>query len=107
MRDGSRRSKGLVTAMIVAAAVLLVLLGSETAFAQGDTIIINIAGKPTTIERVTVGRETYRTVRYKVGTGASGSWQEESTDNVIEITHGDSPPNYIAADNAYKEGNWN
>lgn len=92
--------------LILVAASVFLLLAVENAAAQEDTIIINIAGKHQRIERVTVGRETYRTVRYKVGSGASGSWQEESTENVVEIIHGAPPPKFTSAEAARKDGDW-
>jgi len=91
--------------LIAAVAAVLAIAGIEQAFAQEDTIVIDIAGKHTKVERVKIGRETYRTVRYKVGTGV-GTWQEEPTEKVIEIIHGDSPNSYMQAESALKDGNW-
>ena len=96
-----------VRVLLLAVAAVLVFLAADTAFAQEDTIVIKIAGKPTAVNNVTIGRETYRSVRYKVGRGVGGSWQEESTDNVVEIIRRlPQHHKFTVAQNARKDGNW-
>jgi tetratricopeptide (TPR) repeat protein len=95
MRRGS-------TLLALVGAVVLVLLAADTALAQDDTIVINMAGSNHPINNVSIGRETYREIRYKV----AGSWQQEPTENVVDVVHGDAPPNYLTAQNALNDGNY-
>jgi tetratricopeptide (TPR) repeat protein len=91
---------------VVIAAALLVLLMAEQVFAQGDSIIIKIAGKESRLDGIILGKETWDKVRYKVSSGRGSRWQDEPTENVIEVIHGNQPARFKSAERYRKNGGW-
>jgi len=98
--------RAVKTWVFAAVAVLLVLAAADSVLAQEDTIWIKDShGRVEKLERVSVGRETHRFIRYKIA-GAVRSWEDEPTENVVRIEHGNKPMNYALADRERHNGNW-
>jgi tetratricopeptide (TPR) repeat protein len=87
-------------------AAVLVLLAAEQALAQVDTIVINIGGKRQKFERVLIGKEGWDRVGYKVSTGPGSRYQYETTENVLDVIHGNQPSRFGTAEQHRKDGNW-
>jgi len=92
--------------LVVITVTMLVLLVSGQALAQGDSIVIKIAGKESKLENISLGKEGWDSVRYKVSSGPGSRWQDEPTENVVDVIHGNQPQRFSNAEKYRKNGNW-
>lgn len=80
---------GIMVLVALLTTVSFTLLAQEK---SEDAIEIQELGRPLRrVAPVKISRETYKIVRYGIGEGGRMFWQDEPTENVVSVEHGDCP----------------
>jgi tetratricopeptide (TPR) repeat protein len=84
--------------------MLAVVMCVSAAFAQDDVIVIETEqGRILKVESITIARETYREIRYRIH---PEGWSSEPTEGIVEVIHGNPPHRFARAEEARNSGEW-
>jgi len=95
---------GMALLAAVVVTVSYTLLAQEKSEKSEDTIEVLMGQEVRRIAPVTISRETYKVVHYGIGEGVRTSWQDERTENVVSVEHGNQPVRFISAEEDRKKG---